>query len=149
MLASPWISFRLTEEMGRACRTSTLISSGPRQPCSCFSRTPGSHLVPTVTSSLRIPEVSGILGWPAMQTDCSQVPALSTYLPFLEATHPPRMCPRKTKDRVNQPVSCELGTSHAFRPLITHPNTVHLDGCCCSQGFYCAYTIFLSDVIVL
>ena len=28
---SPWVSFRMTEEMGGACREITLISSGPRQ----------------------------------------------------------------------------------------------------------------------
>lgn len=72
--------------------------SGPRQPC----------LVPTVISSLRMLEDSGISGCPTMQTDGSQVTPLSTHLPFLEATCPPRMCPRKTKGRVNQPYRMNL-----------------------------------------
>lgn len=76
----------------------TLTFSGPRQPC----------LVPTVISSLRMLEDSGISGCPTMQTDGSQVTPLSTHLPFLEATCPPRMCPRKTKGRVNQPYRMNL-----------------------------------------
>lgn len=103
--------------------------SGPKQPC----------LVPTVISSLRMLEDSGISGRPAMQTDGSQVTPLSTHLPFLEATCPPRMCPRKTKGRVNMPYRmnlvpgttciwdrdkspqyCAFGWRTAFLPPCTH-----------------------------